>query len=76
METQMTRIGYFLGSLKVQVCQTPPPPPQSKIPIRHEEMVDKMIEQEYQEVKPIPRVARMPPVVLVNRNQDPDHVVR
>lgn len=35
-----------------------------------------MIEPEYQEVKPIPRVARRPPVVLVNRNQDPDHVVR
>lgn len=39
-------------------------------------MTDDTFEQEYQEFEQIPRVARRPPVVLVNRNQDPDHVVR
>ena len=38
-------------------------------------MADKMVEQEYREVEKIPRVAWRPLVVLVNRNQDPDHVV-
>ncbi|XP_050914597.1 uncharacterized protein LOC127129458 [Lathyrus oleraceus] len=39
-------------------------------------MTDDIVEQEYQEFEQIPRVARRPPVVMVNRNQDPDQVVR
>ncbi|XP_050878858.1 uncharacterized protein LOC127082675 [Lathyrus oleraceus] len=39
-------------------------------------MTDDTVEQEYQEFEQIPRVAQRPPVVMVNRNQDPDHVVR
>ncbi|XP_050889447.1 uncharacterized protein LOC127094689 [Lathyrus oleraceus] len=39
-------------------------------------MTDDTIEQEYQEFEHIPRVARRPPVVLVNRNQDPDQAIR
>ncbi|XP_050919326.1 uncharacterized protein LOC127136855 [Lathyrus oleraceus] len=35
-----------------------------------------MIDKEDQGVKPIPRVAQQPSVVLVNRNQDPDQMVR
>lgn len=35
-----------------------------------------MIYQEHQVVELIPRVAQRPPVELVNRNQDPDHMVR
>ena len=38
-------------------------------------MTNDIVEQEYQEFEHIPRVARRPPVVLVNRNQDPDQVV-
>lgn len=38
-------------------------------------MEDETVEQEYQEVEQTPRVARRPPVVLINRNHDPDHVV-
>lgn len=57
LETQMTRIENFLGAPRAQVRQTPPPPPRSETPVRHEEIVDKTIEQEYHEVEPIPRVA-------------------
>lgn len=39
-------------------------------------MTNDTVEQEYQEFEQIPRVARRPPVVLVNINQDSDHVVR
>ncbi|XP_050919181.1 uncharacterized protein LOC127136692 [Lathyrus oleraceus] len=39
-------------------------------------MTDDIVEQEYQEFEQIPRVARRPPVVMVNRNQDSDQVVR
>ncbi|XP_050920016.1 uncharacterized protein LOC127137611 [Lathyrus oleraceus] len=72
----MTRIGDFLGAPRAQVRQTPPPPPRPETPVRHEELFDEMIDQEHQVVEPIPRVAQRPPVVLVNRNQDLDHVVR
>lgn len=76
METQITRIGDFLGAPRVQVRQTPPPPPRPKTPVRHEELFDEMIDQEHQVVELIPRVAQRPPFMLVNRNQDPDYVVR
>ncbi|XP_050875892.1 uncharacterized protein LOC127079548 [Lathyrus oleraceus] len=76
LATQMTRIEDFIGAPRAQVRQTPPPPPRPEIPTRHEETVDETIEQEHQEVKSIPRVAQRPPIVLVNRNHDPDHVVR
>lgn len=72
----MTRIRDFLGTSRAQVRQTPPPPPRSETPVRHEELFDETIDQEHQVVEPIPRVAQQPPIVLVNRNQDPDHVVR
>lgn len=76
LATQMTRIGDFLWAPRAQVCQTHPPPPRPETPVRHEEMADETIEQEYEEVEPISRVAQRPPVILVNRNQDLDHVVR
>ncbi|XP_050889681.1 uncharacterized protein LOC127094969 [Lathyrus oleraceus] len=72
----MTRIGDSLGAPRAQVRQNPSPPPRSETPVRQEEMADETVEQEDQEVEQIPRVARRPPVVLVNRNQDPDHMVR
>ncbi|XP_050916415.1 uncharacterized protein LOC127131541 [Lathyrus oleraceus] len=72
----MTRIGDFLGAPRAQVRRNPTPPPRPETPIRQEEMTDDTVEQEYQEFEHIPRVARRPPVVLVNRNQDPDQVVR
>ncbi|XP_050896051.1 uncharacterized protein LOC127102756 [Lathyrus oleraceus] len=76
METQITRIEDFLGAPRAQIRYKPPPSPRPETPVRPEEMWDETIEQEYQEVKQIPRVARRPPMVLVTRNQDPDHVVR
>ncbi|XP_050909728.1 uncharacterized protein LOC127123561 [Lathyrus oleraceus] len=44
--------------------------------VQQEEMTEDTVEQEYQEFGHIPRVVRSPPVVLVNRNQDPDQVIR
>ncbi|XP_050898411.1 uncharacterized protein LOC127105285 [Lathyrus oleraceus] len=76
LETQMTRIRDFLGVPRAPVRQNPTPPPQPETPVRQEEMMDDTVEQEYQEFEQILRVARRPPVVLVNKNQDPDHVVR
>lgn len=76
METQMTRIGDFLRAPRAQIHQNPPPPPRLETPVRQEEMENETVEHEYQEVEQIPRVARRPHVVLVNRNQDPNHVVR
>ncbi|XP_050896651.1 uncharacterized protein LOC127103431 [Lathyrus oleraceus] len=72
----MTRIEDFLGAPRAQVHQNPTPPPRPETPIRQEEMTDDTIEQEYQEFEHIPRVARSPPMVLVNRNQDPDQEVQ
>ena len=76
MATQMTRIRDFLGAPRAQVRQNPPPPPQPETSVRQDEMADETVKHEYQEVKQIPKVARRPLVVLVNRNQDPDHMVR
>ncbi|XP_050920352.1 uncharacterized protein LOC127137987 [Lathyrus oleraceus] len=76
LATQVTIIRNFLGASRAQVRQTPPPPPRPETPGRQEEMLDEMVKQEYQEVEQIPRVARRPPVVLIDRNRDPDHVVK
>lgn len=46
----MTRIGDFLGALRAQVRQTPPPVPRPETPVRHEEMEDETIDQEHQVV--------------------------
>ncbi|XP_050896181.1 uncharacterized protein LOC127102903 [Lathyrus oleraceus] len=72
----MTRIGDFPGAPRAQVRQNPSPPPRPDTPVRQQEMADETVEQEYQEFKKIHRVARRPPVVSVDMNQDPDHVVR
>ncbi|XP_050909793.1 uncharacterized protein LOC127123633 [Lathyrus oleraceus] len=72
----MTRIRDFMGAPRAPVRQNPMPPPRSETQVRQEEMTDDIVEQEYQEFEHIHRVARRPPMVLVNRNQDPDHVVR
>lgn len=72
----MIRIGDFLGSPRAQVRQTPPPPPRPETLVRHEELFNETIDQEHVVFEPIPRVAQRPPVVLINRNQDPDHVVK
>lgn len=66
----------LFGSSKALGLQNPMPPPQPETLARQEEMTDDTVEQEYQEFEQIPRVARRPPVVMVNRNQDLDHVVR
>lgn len=76
MTTKMPRIWDFLGAPIAQVRQTPPPRPRLETPVQHEELFDETIDQEHQVVEPIPRVSQRPLVVLVNRNQDPDHVVR
>ncbi|XP_050909553.1 uncharacterized protein LOC127123374 [Lathyrus oleraceus] len=74
--TQMTRIRDFLKAPRAQVRRNPMPPPRPETPHRQEERTDDIVEQEYQEFEQMPRVARRPPVVMVNRNQDPDQVVR
>lgn len=61
LETQMTRIGYFLGALRAQVRQNPTPLPRSETSVRQEEMTNNNIEQEYHEFEQVPRVARRPP---------------
>ncbi|XP_050896339.1 uncharacterized protein LOC127103095 [Lathyrus oleraceus] len=76
LATQMIRIGDFFGAPRAQVRHNPTPHPRPKTPFRQEEMTKDALEQEYQEFEHIPRVARRPPVVLVNRNQDPEQVVR
>ncbi|XP_050895328.1 uncharacterized protein LOC127101945 [Lathyrus oleraceus] len=72
----MTRIEDFLGAPRAQVRHNPTPPPRPETPVRQEEMTEDTVKQEYQEFEHIPRVERRPSVVLVNRNQDPDQVVR
>ncbi|XP_050877330.1 uncharacterized protein LOC127081087 [Lathyrus oleraceus] len=72
----MTRIGHFWGDPRAQVHRNPTPPPRPETPARQEEMTNDIVEQEYQEFEQIPRVARRPTVVMVNRNQDPDQVVQ
>lgn len=69
LETQMTRIGDFLGAPRAQVRQNPPPPPRSETQVRQEEMIDDMVEQEYQDFKQIPRMARRPSVVKQIRQE-------
>ena len=64
------------GTPRTPVRQTPPRPPRPETPVRQEEAFDEIIDQQPQVAEPIPRVAQRPPVVLVHRNQDPDHVVR
>ena len=76
LATQMTRIGDFLGAPRAQVRQNLTPLPRIETPVWQQEMTDDTVEQEYQEFEHIPRVEWSPPVVLVNRNQDPDQVVR
>lgn len=76
LATQMTRIRDFLGAPRALARRNPTPPPRPETQVRQEEMTDNIVEQEYQEFEQIPRVARRPSVVMVNRNQDPDQVVR
>lgn len=76
LETQIIRIRDFLGAPRAQVLRNPTPPPQPETPVRQEELTDDTVEQEYEEFEQVLRVARRPPVVLVNRNQDPDQMVQ
>ncbi|XP_050919037.1 uncharacterized protein LOC127136533 [Lathyrus oleraceus] len=72
----MTRIRDFLGGPRAPARRNPTPLPRPEISVRQEEMTDDTVEQEFQEFEQILRVARRSPMVIVNRNQDPDQVVR